>query len=161
MTCLTRLDKRAKKVLCRGILVCGIAAVVLGVILLSLWGVVSSIDGYCDWELFIVAFAPVPCSVLLFGAYSRQINGADGTLSYNEYEFGNVMFTVKATRRGAFAGTMDVEYSSVKRVKERGGYLIICVRRAGDFIVDIAGLGSYKAQLIADIKACSKSGKKQ
>lgn len=161
MTCITRLDKSAKKVLSRGILAFAIVAVVLGVVLLSLWGVVSSIDGYCDWELFVVALAPVPCSVLLFGAYSRQVNGADGTLSYNEYDFGKVMFTVKATRRGAFAGTMDIEYSSVKKLKERGGYLLIYVRRMGAFIVDIAELGIYKAQLIADIKACIKGGNKQ
>lgn len=153
MTCVTKIDKRVQKVLSRSVFVCAVTAVCLGVVLLALWAILYLIRQELDYEVMIISLAPIIFGVVLFVLYARQLSQADGESSFNVYDFGKVMFSVKGTRRGSFIGSFDVEYSQVKNVKVRGGFLVIYVSKLGAFVVDREQLGSYEATLRADIAA--------
>ena len=153
MTCVTKLDKRAQKVLSHSVFVCALTAVIIGIVLFLLWGILYAINRTLDIEVIIISCAPVVFGIVLFVLYARQLKQADGTNSFNVYDFGRVMCTVKATRGGTFAGTLDIEYSQVKKVKERSGFILIYVNKLGAFIVDRNELGEYEDTLRADIAA--------
>ena len=121
MTCVTKLDKRAQKVLSHSVFVCALTAVIIGIVLFLLWGILYAINRTLDIEVIIISCAPVVFGIVLFVLYARQLKQADGTNSFNVYDFGRVMFTVKATRGGAEYGTLGIKYSKVKRARERSG----------------------------------------
>ena len=153
MTCVTKLDKRAQKVLSHSVFVCALTAVIIGIVLFLLWGILYAINRTLDIEVIIISCAPVVFGIVLFVLYARQLKQADGTNSFNVYDFGRWRFTGTATRGGTFAGTLDIEYSQVKKVKERSGFILIYVNKLGAFIVDRNELGEYEDTLRADIAA--------
>ena len=131
MTCVTKLDKRAQKVLSHSVFVCALTAVIIGIVLFLLWGILYAINRTLDIEVIIISCAPVVFGIVLFVLYARQLKQADGTNS----------------------GTLDIEYSQVKKVKERSGFILIYVNKLGAFIVDRNELGEYEDTLRADIAA--------
>ena len=104
MTCVTRIDREAQKVISRSVLSCAIVALCIGVALLALWGIVYAIDRSFDVELIIISCAPICFAVVVYILYLRLLSQADGSNSFNVYDFGKTTFSVKATRRGTFAG---------------------------------------------------------
>ena len=93
--------------------------------------------------------------VVVYILYLRLLSQADGSNSFNVYDFGKTTFSVKATRRGTFAGALDLEYSQIKKVKTSKNYLLLHVRKLGAFVVDRRELGDYEKVLRADISACA------
>lgn len=157
MTCVTRIDREAQKVISRSVLSCAIVALCIGVALLALWGIVYAIDRSFDVELIIISCAPICFAVVVYILYLRLLSQADGSNSFNVYDFGKTTFSVKATRRGAFAGALDLEYSQIKKVKTSKNYLLLHVRKLGAFVVDRRELGDYEKVLRADISACANT----
>ena len=156
MTCVTKIDRRAQKVLSRSVLICAIVAVCLGVALIALWGVLYLLRGEAGYDLLVISFAPVIFAVVLFVLYARQLKQANGDENFNVYDFGEVAFTVKGTRRGSFAGSFDVGYADVKSVKARSGFLVLYVKKLGAFVVDREQLGDFENTLKQNIAACRR-----
>ena len=154
MRVVTKMDREAQKIISRSLFSCVITAFSLTVLLLLLWLLVYIIEDEVNTELIVISCAPALFGVLILIYYLHLLKKADGELSRNEYDFGERTLKVTAIRKGSFAGSAEVDYANIRKIKRRKKFLLLFAKGMGAFLVDMEELGEEGVRkLVDDINA--------
>ncbi len=141
MRIVTKMDREAQKIVSRSLFSCVVTAFSLTVLLFLLWIISYLLNGEVNAELIIISCAPALFGVLILVYYIRLLKRADGELSRNEYDFGERTVKVTAIRNGSFAGSVELDYADIRKVKRCKKFLLLYAKGMGAFLVDINELG--------------------
>lgn len=141
MRIVTKMDREAQKIVSRSLFSCVVTAFSLTVLLFLLWIISYLLNGEVNAELIIISCAPALFGVLILVYYIRLLKRADGELSRNEYDFGERTVKVTAIRNGSFAGSAELDYADIRKVKRCKKFLLLYAKGMGAFLVDINELG--------------------